>query len=338
MAFLAAIFSFSGTSGQRAALIAWLAALAAQVGLQVLSELTPNNVRFFFPILGLAIVGLAATMARRLHHAGYSGRWAIASVVPLLGLIAGLLIVLLPERRARLWANNGARIVGYLAIAVFLGLCLWRVWWTPFWIASESMKPALLIGDYVVARAAVGADVQRGDVVMLRHPLDGQVVVKRVIALGGDLVALRGGKLWLNGAELVQLPQGEFSEIMAPQGPDQLRPRCENGLVGEGMECRKSRLREALPDGRSYDVLNIDAAGAGDEFAEIAVPAGQMFLLGDNRDNSLDSRFDVGVGGLGLVAQDRVLAVARRVLFSSQGRYIVDFWNWRLGRIMREVQ
>ncbi len=335
MTALGFLFSFNGTATRFAALCAVLCALIAQVGMGVLAELAPMQARYFFPILALAAVVLLTVSARRLHHAGQSGRWAVFTLVPLLGLVAGFIIAMLPQRRVRLWANNGARLLGYGLIGLILLLGIWRVWWVPFSVVSESMKPALLVGDYVLARA--GAPLSRGDVVLMHRASDGAQVVKRVIGLGGDTVALKGGQVWLNGAALVQLPQGEFTEIMAPQGPLGNRPRCENGLVGDGAICRKSLLREVLPDGRSISVLNIEAGGVGDEMAEVPVPQGMLFLLGDNRDNSLDSRFDIGVGGLGMVSETEVLAVARRVVISSQGPAMLTPWTWRLGRMWRTV-
>ena len=125
---------------------------------------------------------------------------------------------------------------------------------------------------------------------------------------------------------------------MAPQGPLGIRPRCANGLVGDGAECRKFRLSEVQPDGRSYDILNIEAGGVGDNFAEVSVPAGTLFVLGDNRDSSLDSRFDTGVGGLGMVAQADVFGVARRVVISAQGPSILAIWTMRLGRIWQAIE
>lgn len=335
---LALIFSFYGTSGTLWALITWLACVVVQVAMVVAEDIQPGTQRFLWPLLGLATVAMFTATTRRLHHAGHTGRWAVLVLIPLAGLVAALIIAFLPQRRARLYANNGARVAGYIGIALLLALSVWRVWWTPYWIPSESMKPALLVGDYMLARAADAGDITRGDVAVLRNPADGSAHVKRVIALGGDTVALQGGIVWLNGAPLPQRPIGQFREVMTRQGPNATRPRCENGLVGEGAECRKSLFQETLPNGRSYGILNIETDGPADNFAQMQVPQGFFFVLGDNRDNSLDSRFVTQVGGLGLVPAAQVAGVARRVVFSAAGSSMLAFWTWRLNRYFRAVE
>lgn len=336
MGALAFLFSFHGTSGRRAALMVWLAAVIVFVAMGVLAQVAPMQLRYIFPVAALVGAAQLAVGARRLHHAGYTGRWAALTLLPVLGLLAGLVIALLPQKRTRIIAHNSARAAGYGVMALLLVVGVLRVWWTPYSIPSESMKPTLLVGDYTLLRAGHGAQVQRGDVVVVRR-VDGSAMVKRVLALGGDTLELRSGVVWLNGAALVQLPIGEFTEIMRPEGPEGQRPRCANGLVGDGAPCRKTLLREVLPDGRAYLIANIANGAAGDDFPLTTVPDGALFLLGDNRDNSLDSRFDVGVGGLGMVAQGAVYGTLRRVAFSAAGQSLLMVWTWRADRIWAQV-
>ncbi len=324
------LFSFAGTASRFGAVCVALSALIAHVGLHVLGQIAPMQVRYAYPIVAVFAVVLLAVSARRLYDAGKSRGWALLTLIPGWGLAAGLIIALLPQRRGMIWANNGGRVAGLLLIMFLILLGVLRVWWVPFAVLSESMKPALLVGDYVIAKA--GDRAARGDIVLIHRGGVGAQDVKRVIGLAGDIVALRGGQVWLNGAALLQLPQGDFVEIMGVQGPLGERPRCENGLVGAGAICRKSRLREVMPDGRGYFVLNIETGGVGDDMAEVTVPDGALFVLGDNRDASMDSRFGEGLGGLGFVRETSVLGVAKRVVLSSDGRFIMAPWTLRLGR------
>ncbi len=338
MAALAFLFSFHGSAGPRAAFIVWLVTLIGSIGAAIVAELSPMQHRFVFPVLALLAVVHLAVSARRLHDAGHSGRWALLTLVPFVGFVAGLVFVFLPPRRSRVWDNAGWDIAGYLGMVGLLCLGLLRLSWTPYFISDEAMKPTLLVGDYAVAKMATGAQVQRGDVIVFRNAADGGPHVKRVIALAGDRVALRGGQVWLNGAPVLQLSQGDFSEIMAPQGPQGLRPRCANGIVGDGAICRKHLLREVIAADKNYFILDIETGSMGDEFAETTVPAGMLFTLGDNRDNSLDSRFVTGAGGLGFVPQTAVYGVMRHVLFSAAGSSPLAFWTWRADRYFTKVK
>ena len=162
----------------------------------------------------------------------------------------------------------------------------------PFWIPSGSMKDTLLIGDFLFVNKMtygysyascpsvrfgglnidakdicgfldgdntriLGGEPERGDVVVFRHPVAGTDYIKRLIGLPGDTVQVKGGLLHINGTAVAVQDAGVFEEVMAPQGPQGLRPRCENGPVGQGGKCLKSLQRETLPGGRTHDILNI---------------------------------------------------------------------------------
>ena len=228
----------------------------------------------------------------------------------------------------------------------------------PFWIPSASMKDTLLIGDFLfVNKMAYGysryscpfslcpisgrilaSDPVRGDVVVFRHPVNGTDFIKRLIGLPGDTVQVRDGVVILNGTPVRQEPAGTFEEIFEKQGPMQETPRCENGPVGTGGICTSTRFRETLPEGRTHDVLNIENANFGDNTDVFTVPEGQYFFMGDNRDNSLDSRYGQAVGGVGFVPAEYLIGRADRIMFSSAGRSLLFFWTWRSDRFFRAVE
>lgn len=228
----------------------------------------------------------------------------------------------------------------------------------PFWIPSESMKDTLLIGDFVfVNKMAYGyskhscpfsicpisgrifaSEPERGDVAVFRHPVNGSDFVKRLIGLPGDSVQVKDGIVFINGAVVPQVPDGQFEEVMGPQGPMGGRPRCENGAVGDGNICTRSRFRETLPNGATHSVLNIENDGAGDNTDVFVVPAGEYFFMGDNRDNSLDSRFNQRAGGVGFVPFENLIGRADRIIFSSAGRSMLYFWTWRSDRFFKAVE
>lgn len=228
----------------------------------------------------------------------------------------------------------------------------------PFWIPSGSMKDTLLVGDFVfVNKMAYGysryscplglcpfsgrlfsSEPERGDVVVFRHPTKSDDLIKRLIGLPGDTVQVKQGVLYLNDKEVPQEPAGIFEEVYEKQGPIGGKPRCENGAVGDGGICQKSRLIETLPNGISHDVLNIETTGAGDNTDVFTVPEGQYFFMGDNRDNSLDSRFAATVGGAGFVPAENLIGRADRVMFSSAGSRIWYFWTWRSDRFFKAVE
>lgn len=258
------------------------------------------------------------------------------------------------QAKEETWVDHVKTVVYALLIAgVFRSL-----FFQPFWIPSESMKSTLLIGDFIfVNKMAYGyskyscpfaicpisgrlfaTQPDRGDVVVFRHPHNSNDMVKRLIGLPGDQIQVKGGILYINGAMAPQIDDGIFEEIMQPQGPMRSRPLCANGVVADGAVCQKPRAIETLPDGTSHAVLNIfDGVGA-DDTGVFSVPEGHFFFMGDNRDNSIDSRFSPAQGGAGFVPFENLLGRADRVIFSSAGRSMLMFWTWRSDRFFCPVQ
>ncbi|MBC7737464.1 MAG: signal peptidase I [Candidatus Saccharibacteria bacterium] len=219
----------------------------------------------------------------------------------------------------------------------------------PFWIPSESMKDTMLVGDFVfINKMAYGysrfscpfnacpitgrlfaTEPERGDIVVFSHPQSSEILVKRLIGLPGERIQVRNGLLYINDILAPQTPAGQFEEVMEPQGSMANRPRCENGNVPQGQICTRTRSIETLPNGRQHNVLNIETDGYGDNTPVFEVPAGHYFFMGDNRDNSLDSRFP---NGIGYVPAENLIGRADMVLFSSAGRSLFYVWTWRMDR------
>jgi signal peptidase I len=238
----------------------------------------------------------------------------------------------------------------------------------PFWIPSGSMKDTLLIGDFLFVNkmaygysyascpsipfTGIGADdvcgfmdgdntriwgtmPERGDVVVFRHPVTGADFIKRLIGLPGDRIQMRDGVLSINGEAVAVEPAGQFLETYAPQGPQGDYPRCVGPLPEEGQDCASDRYLETLPGGVTHAILDLGRSQA-DETGVFTVPEGHFFFMGDNRDNSIDSRFRQPQG-VGFVPFENLVGRADRVMFSSAGRSMLYFWTWRPDRFFRSI-
>ena len=191
----------------------------------------------------------------------------------------------------------------------------------------------------------LGSEPERGDVVVFRHPVTGVDFIKRLIGLPGDTVQITEGVVYINGVAAPQEDAGIFTEVMEPQGPQEQLPRCENGTVGMGADCTSSRARETLPNGVVHSVLNIDSNAApadgsfdADNTGVYTVPAGHYFFMGDNRDNSTDSRFPQTARGVGFVPLEDIVGRADRIMFSSAGTSMLAFWTWRSDRYFQAIE
>lgn len=251
-------------------------------------------------------------------------------------------------------------LVKTLVSAGLIALAFRTLFFQPFWIPSASMKDTLLIGDFLfvnkmaygysavscpfalcpITGRLLGSEPERGDVVVFRHPVNGEDYIKRLIGLPGDKVQVKEGIVWLNGQPLPQEEAGVFEEIKDYQGSMHAIPRCANDPVGMGGVCTKPRATETLPDGHQHDVLNIVDQGPNspDNTMVYEVPAGHYFFMGDNRDDSTDSRFAQGAGGVGFVPAENLIGRADRIIFSSAGASLFFFWTWRSDRFFKAIE
>jgi signal peptidase I len=228
----------------------------------------------------------------------------------------------------------------------------------PFWIPSGSMKPTLLIGDFLfVNKFAYGyskhscpfsicpfegrilaSEPARGDVIVFKHPRTGEEYIKRLVGLPGDRISMVEGVLQINGEPVRLEPAGVFVEpnvVQGLQSSPQL-PYCTNNPVGIGGACEKRQTIEVLPGGVSHAILDVQMTPS-DRMAEVTVPAGHYFFMGDNRDNSQDSRVPQNRGGVGFVPFENLIGRADRIMFSSAGDSLLAFWDWRADRFFRSV-
>jgi signal peptidase I len=228
-----------------------------------------------------------------------------------------------------------------LAILAILAWLLRSLIVAPFSIPSGSMLPTMMIGDYLFVSKwpygyssasfpfefpsfegrIFGSTPERGDIVVFEGP-EGADVVKRVIGLPGDTVAVTGGQLALNGNLVQRVRIEDYLMPVSPNSPCRVVPPAvamtrpmEDGSQG----CVYPAYRETLPGGRSYVVLDQTDAGPADNFKPVTVPQGALFVMGDNRDDSLDSRYRVEAGGMGFVPIDRVVGRAERAFWSTDG-------------------
>jgi signal peptidase I len=223
---------------------------------------------------------------------------------------------------------------------------------SPFSIPSGSMLPALYIGDYVMAAKwpygysrysfpwgfpsfdgrMFGGLPKRGDVVVFRAPGTNEDFVKRVIGLPGDTVEVRDGMLVLNGRPIRREQVDNFAMPISANTPCRVVPGATafTGTTATGQStCLYPTYRETLPGGRSYRVIDQVDNPRADDLAPTKVPAGTFFLMGDNRDDSLDSRFPVSEGGIGLVPEENLIGRAIFTFWSTNGSAeYAKPWTW----------
>ncbi len=221
-----------------------------------------------------------------------------------------------------------------------------------FSIPSGSMLPALYIGDYVLTAKwpygysrysfpfgfpafdgrILASLPERGDIVVFRPTGAQGDFVKRVIGLPGDTIEIRGGMLILNGRPIRRESAGRAEVPLSPNSPCRVVPGAipMTRADAQGSQlCLYPAYRETLPSGRSWLVLDQVDSPRADAMAATRVPADHVFLMGDNRDDSMDSRYSPVEGGVGFVPVENLIGRAMIVFWSTDGS--ADYakpWTW----------
>ncbi|MGB5724487.1 MAG: signal peptidase I [Parasphingorhabdus sp.] len=220
----------------------------------------------------------------------------------------------------------------------------------PFYIPSVSMMPGLLVGDrLIVSKYAYGWSwvsptfhilprlegrlfgslPERGDVVILTPKEQSSDYIKRVVGLPGDTIELRGGQVFLNGVGVNQEVQPDLQvpiDANTPCGGNEFPGARGTDAAGNPV-CRLPILRETLPNGVSYDIIDLGPQYT-DDVAPVEIPEGQVYLLGDNRDLSADSRVASPLGLGGTIPWENIGGRAEFITFSLDGTTTLNPLSW----------
>ena len=326
-------FDWSGTTPRLPYLLVTIAAIGLASLIPATRNFSGGNTAVFVSLTMIFPIWLGHTR-RRLRDVGWSGWLMWVAILPVVGLILTIFLAFKPGGNLSGSADQGYSRVSFAVSLAFGCLLLSRAFWAPYWIPAGSMKPNLLVGDFVAVVPV--STPERGDVLVFRDPRRDVEFIKRVIGLPGDEVQLIDGIVHLNGEALAQTEPQEFAEAFAPQGAMQTMPRCANDPAA-GETCLKTRLTETLPGGRQYHILDI-SPHVTDNTEPVQVPKGHYYFIGDHRDNSADSRLGPEASGLGVIAREDLTGRVSRVLFSSAGTSLLHVWTWRADRFFKRVQ
>ena len=230
--------------------------------------------------------------------------------------------------------NEVVEIVKTVVYALLIALFLRVLFFQPFTIPSASMDPTLLEGDYIiVSKYSYGYSKNsipfspplfkgrimdrkpdRGDIIVFKLPRDGHIdYIKRLVGLPGDRIQMKGGVLFINDKAV---PRRALPPVMVDSG--------------YGFTRNVERYEETLPNGKSYITYDFGPDGDVDNTGVFVVPEGSYFFMGDNRDNSLDSRVPAEIG-VGYVPAENLVGKARIIMLSwNKGASLFKPWTWVL--------
>ncbi len=233
-------------------------------------------------------------------------------------------------------------LVKTIVYALLLAGVIRTLFFQPFWIPSGSMKPTLLIGDFLfVNKMAYGysrhscpfslcpipgrilaREPERGDVVVFKHPVNGTDYIKRLIGLPGDMVQMRDGILYINGEMVPQVPDGTFHEVNEPQGPMASMPRCANRPVAPAGLHRRAVDRGRCRTGGG---TRSSTSRTGSATRRRSSPCRRAVLHGREQPRQPDG-LEAGIGRRCRQAEN-LIGRADRVIFSSGGPSMLAFWT-----------
>ena len=233
-------------------------------------------------------------------------------------------------------------LISTLIIALVLAGIIRTIFFQPFWIPTGSMKPNLLVGDFIfVSKYSYGFSKhslpfsvplipgkifsnipERGDVVVFKTPENNRTdYIKRVIGLPGDKIEIKNGIIFINGSEILRKKLNDFIDT-------------DNKTTN-----KRVRMYNEYFFNKEVNILDITDNGIADNTQLFNVPENHFFVMGDNRDNSQDSRF---ISTVGFIPYENLVGKAQFIFFSLENARFLQIWKWpnsiRYERIFQKIQ